>query len=136
MNPYIILGLLVGWGASLAGAAYLGKEYADGQHAQRAMERKSVLDEVREANAEFADGVGVDVAAAVAGIRSTQTTINKEVRHEREIYHVLDDADCAVPPASVGVLNAARGRGGEADDREGAGGPAPGVPAAGEAGRR
>lgn len=110
MNPYLLLSIGIAWAVSLGGAAWLGKDYADGQCAQKELQRKKIIDEVRVANLEFADGVATQTRNAIAGIRVQHTTVNKEVRHEREIHtKVLENPDCAIPPSTVRVLNAARG---------------------------
>ena len=108
LNPYVLLGIAVAWIVSMGVAAYTGKEYADGQHAKEEVKRAALLEEVRKANAEFADKVAIDVGAAILNIRVQNTTINREIRHEREIHRVLDNPDCALPATTLGVLNRAR----------------------------
>jgi len=108
MNPYLLLGIGLVWLASLGTAGYLGNEYAEGQYAKEKAKEKAMIDQVREANREFADTVALETAEAIKKIRVQNRTINNEVRHEREIHHVLNDAACAVPVTTVRVLNRAR----------------------------
>lgn len=125
-NPWVLLAVAVAWVASMAGAAYTGKQYADGQHASAELARQQVLEATRQANREFADQVAIDVGAAILNIRVNNRTIVNEVRHEREIHRVLDNPDCRLPGSTAGVLNRARG----AQDGSGAGKPAAALPAA------
>lgn len=127
LNPYLLLGIAIAWVVSLGIAAYTGKDYADGQHAKEEVRRAALIEEVRKANAEFADKVSIDVGAAILNIRVQNTTINREIRHEREIHRVLDNPDCALPATTRGVLD--RARRGE-DSGQGTSKPAPAVPAA------
>lgn len=126
MNPWLILGLVVAWIASVAGAAFLGKDYADGKHAQAELVRQQTLEDMRVANRELADRVSIDVGAAILNIRVNNRTIVNEVRHEREVHRVLDNPDCRLPGTTAGVLNRARG----AQDGSGPGKPAAAVPSA------
>lgn len=110
MNPWFILGLVIMWICSLGGAFWFGEDYCDGKHAKLEVQKKEFTEAVRAANQDFADQIGTDVGKAIRGIRVTSTTVNNEIRHERETFtKVLDNPDCAVPPSTVRVLNNARG---------------------------
>ena len=126
INPYVILGLVIFWIVSVGAASTAGYRYSDGQHAKEEVKRQELLNEVRAANAQFADGVAMATEEAIRKIRITNTTINREIRNEREIHRVLENPDCALPPSTVGVLN--RARAGGLDDGKGSGKPAPAVP--------
>lgn len=128
-NPWTVVAIAVFYLASMATAAWTGKEWAEGRHAQEEVARAKLLEEVRAANAVFADGVALQTVEAIAKIRITNRTITNEVRHEREIHRVLDNPDCRLPPSTAGVLNRARAAGGDGGGAR-AGQPAPAVPAA------
>lgn len=129
MNPIPLPWMLLAFVVCLAVGGIGGHRYAEGRHASEELKRKAMLDEIREANATFADGIATQTAEAISGIRIENKTINNEVRHEREIHQVLTSADCVLPASTVGVLNRARNVQRD-DDRPSPGKPAPAVPAA------
>ena len=133
MNPYVLLGLAIAWAASLAGAFHFGTSHEQGQEAKRAILIKDAVAEVKAANQEFADAIGLTVATSIGNIRVTNTTVQRNIHNEREIHtKLLDNPDCTVPASVIRLLNAARGYG---QDGQGSG-TAPGrVPADGKAGR-
>ncbi len=127
LNPWLIVGALVALAASFCAGGYLGYDYAGARCKAAEADRRELVAEIRTANLHLADGIASRTETALGSIRIENTTINREVRHEREIYtRVLDNPDCAIPPSTVGVLNRARGYGGGS----GAGEPAREVPAA------
>jgi hypothetical protein len=126
MNPYIILVAI----AACVGSAWLGKDYADGQHAKEEAKKIKMIEEVRQANREFADKVSLDVSAAISKIRVQNRTVNNEVRYEREVHQVLNDVACAAPVSTVRLLNTARSMGSEGQSASGV---TTGVPATGQA---
>lgn len=132
--PWIMLGTGIAVAGAGAGGAYLGYQYADGRCKASALERAELVAEVRSANLALADGIAARTENAIGQIRVENTTINREVRHEREIHtQVLENPDCAVPPSTIRVLRRARGIGG--DDQPAPGEPRSSVPApAGPAG--
>jgi hypothetical protein len=126
--PWLLLGAGIAVAAAGTGGAVLGYRYADGRCKAAALERAELVAELRSANLALADGIATRTEAAIGQIRIQNTTINKEVRHEREVHtKVLDNPDCAVPPSTLRLLQRARGLGG--DDRPAAGEPAGGLPA-------
>lgn len=132
MNPYLILGITIAWVASMGGASWLGYDYATGQQAKEEVREQRLLESVRKANGEFADNIAVDLSAFIGTLRPQITTINNEVRHEREVHReILENPNCAVPPSVVRLLNNARGFGAGPS----AGGISEGLPKVGEAGR-
>jgi hypothetical protein len=125
VNPYIIVGALVALILSAGGGAWLGYDYRDGKCKAAELERVKLVEEIRTANLQLADGIATRTETAIGKIRIQNKTITNEVRHEREIFtKVLDNPDCALPLSTVGVLNRARGYG-----RPGAGEPAGKLPA-------
>lgn len=125
LNPYLIIGALVALLVAAGGGAYLGYEYRAGKCEEAELKRVKIVEEIRTANLQMADGIATRTENAIGAIRIENKTITNEVRHEREIFtKVLDNPDCALPLSTVGVLNRARGYGGS-----GAGEPARGVPA-------
>jgi hypothetical protein len=126
--PWVLLGTGIAIAAAGTGGAVLGYRYADGRCKAAALERAELVAEVRSANLALADGIATRTEAAIGQIRVQNTTINREVRHEREVHtKVLDNPDCAVPPSTLRLLERARGLGG--DDRPAAGDAAGAVPA-------
>ena len=132
-NPYLIIGLMVAWAASLAGAFHFGTSHEQGQEAKRAIIIKDAVAEVKQANQEFADNIGLKVATSIGKIRITNTTNQTDIHHEREIQtKLLDNPDCTVPASVIRLLNNARGYG---PDGSGTGATPGRVPADGKAGR-
>lgn len=128
INPWMIIGALVAAALIAAGAGKLGYDYRDGKCKAAQLERAELVAEIRTANLALADGIATRTETAIGQIRVQNTTINREVRHEREIHtKVLENPDCAIPPSTVRVLRRARGLGG--DDQPAAGEPGGAVPA-------
>lgn len=133
MNPYVIIGLMVAWGASLGGAFWFGADYKEGQQAKQEVLLKEAAKEFRRANQEWTDGFALTLSKGLQNIRVTNTTILGEVRHEVETKFV-DNPDCRMPVSVVRLLNRSRGYDG-GEDGQGTGGTADGVRGAQEAGR-
>jgi len=132
MNPWLILAIVVGWGASLAGAFHFGTSYESGQEAKREKIVADARDAIKTANQQFADDIGKKVEDRLAKLRIVNTTFNNEIRHEREIHReILESPDCFLPDSTRGLLNRARGWGGEAGP--GTRKPAAGMPGDGAA---
>ena len=130
LNPWLIVCALVAAAVIAAGAGKLGYDFAEGKCKAAQLERAELVAELRSANLALADGIAARTETAIGQIRVENTTINREVRHERTVHtKVLENPDCAVPASTVGVLNRARGieRG---HDRPAAGEPGGAVPAA------
>jgi hypothetical protein len=135
MMPWLLLGAGIAVAAAGTGGAVLGYRYADGRCKAAALERAELVAEVRSANLALADGIAARTEAAIGGIRVENTTINREVRHEREVHtKVLENPDCALPDSTRRLLERARGLGG--DDQRAAGEPGSAVPTAGAAADR
>lgn len=129
LNPWLIVGALVAAAVIAAGAGKLGYDLAAGKCKAAQLERAELIAEVRSANLALADGIATRTEAAIGQIRVENTTINKEVRHERTVHtKVLDNPDCSLPDSTRVLLNRARGYGG--DDQRTAGEPGGAVPAA------
>lgn len=97
-----------------------GVEHERGTQAREEVLAKSVLDQVKKENQDWADKIGTKVSKALGNIRIENTTVNNEVRHEREVQtRVLDNPDCAVPGSTLRLLNRARGH---VESGEGVGG--------------
>lgn len=109
-NPYLIAAAGAALVAAFAGGGWLGYDYAASRCKAAEADRRALVAEIRTANLQLADGIASRTETALGNIRVEHTTINKEVRHEREIHtRVLENPDCAVPASTVGVLNRARG---------------------------
>lgn len=114
MNPWLIIGLMVAWAASVAGAFSFGVSYEGGQEAKREALARDVRDKIRDANQEFADSLGKRVEDRLSKLRIVNQTYNNEIRTEREIHReILENPDCVLPGTTRGLLNRARGYGEE-----------------------
>jgi hypothetical protein len=110
MNPTTILAGVVAVLLVAAGAAWTGYDYAAARCKAAEADRRALVAEIRSANLKLADGIASRTESAIAGIRVEHRTINREVRHEREVhYEVLENPDCAIPASTVCLLNRARG---------------------------
>ena len=129
MMPWLLLGAGIAVAAAGAGGSMLGYRYADGRCKAAALERAELVAELRSANLALADGIAARTEIAIGQIRVENTTINREIRREREVhYEVLENPDCAVPSSTRILLERARGIRG--DDRPAAGEPRGAVPGA------
>src|SRR5690606_36011667 len=96
--------------AAFGAGGWLGYDYAASQCKAAEADRRALVEEIRTANLQLADGIARRTEGAIGKIRIVNRTINNEVRHEREIHtKVLDNPDCAVPASTVRVLNRGRG---------------------------
>lgn len=112
LNPWVLLGLVLAWLASVATSGWLGYDYATGKSAQERLTMERLAATIRASNQEATDALGTKLEERLGKLRIVNTTINQEVRHEREIQtRVLDNPDCALPPSTVRLLNNARGYG-------------------------
>lgn len=98
MNPYLILALVVGWGASIAGTGYVA--FGLGQDNITAFNAKAV-----EIVKETRDAAQQGAATAIAANRPRNTTIVNEV--QREIQNHTVYAECRNTPAGVLGINEA-----------------------------
>lgn len=131
-NPYILLGLGIAWASSLVGAAKVGYDHHKGKVATAQVERQELLNELKKANEQFADKLGLDVGFAISQIKINHRTVVNEVRHEREVHHqVLNNPDCRFPDSTVRLLNSVRGTAGSVDAGKGASNPSVAVPTVG-----
>ena len=132
MNPYLIIGALLGVFLAFSTGAWTGYEFASGRHAKALVAEQVAADKLRTHNKELSDKVAFATARDILQLRARSTAINKEIRHERDKSPSLNAVDCAAPVSTVRVLNAARGY---EDARPSADGTAPAVPTTGTAGR-
>lgn len=117
MNPYVIIGLLAAWVASVGAAGYAAFDYGE---SRTIAQQKKTEDIVREAG-EAAQRAAAD---AIAKIKPRNTTIQQETRHEIETNTVY--RDCRVTPDGVHLANQAlTGRTEPAGDRKLPGADAP-----------
>lgn len=135
MNPWLLLGLGLIWLASLVGAYHHGYGTHEGEVAKEKVIEQRVAEAFKTENQVFSDALGLRIETAFGKIRNTTTTINNEVRHEREIQsRILNDPNCALPASTVLLLNRARGREDGGPGGPGTGQPAGTLPADGKAG--
>lgn len=96
MNPYIILGAVVLWGASLAGTGVWF--YGSGQDSEKA--KQSDIDKAVQATRDASQEAA---AEAISKIEIKQQTIVQKVQHEVQTKPVY--RDCVVPADGVRLLN-------------------------------
>lgn len=122
LNPWVLLGIVAAWLVSVASSAWLGYDYAKGKSSQEQLIAERLAAQIRASNQEQTDALGMKIEERLSKLRIVNTTVQQEIRHEREIQtRVLDNPDCALPASTVRVLNNARGYG---SDGPGTGQPA------------
>lgn len=98
MNPYLILGAVLFWGASVAGAGWYGLELGD----DRATARQARDDQVRQ---ETRDAAQQGAADAIAKLKPVNTTIRAKTEtivRESPVYR-----DCLNTPDGMRSINSA-----------------------------
>ena len=108
-NPWVLVGVLAVAAAVGAGGFKLGWDVRDDIAAKEEIREQRIVEKMRAANRNFADAIAERTETAIGGIRVQTKVINNEVRHEREIHHVLDSVDCGIELSTIRVLNRARG---------------------------
>lgn len=98
MNPYLIVGLMAAWVASMGAAGFYGMDY--GESRQIAHEKK--LDDYVAAATDAAQQAA---AQAIAKIRPVNTTIRQETQHEVQTKTVY--RDCRLTPDGLRLANQA-----------------------------
>lgn len=98
MNPYIIVGLLVAWGSSLAGTGWWFYNAGEDHQIAKTVEQSELIRAV-------SDAAQHSAATAIAGIVVKNTTIKGEI--EREIRTNTVYADCRHSPEQLRRLNEA-----------------------------
>lgn len=98
MNPYILLALVIGWGASVGGAGWyglgLGEDRAAARHARDEDVRKQTFEDAQKG-----------AAAAIAANKPINRTIVQ--RAEKEIQTERIYQDCKITPAGMALANEA-----------------------------
>lgn len=98
LNPYVLLALLIGWGASITGAfVYGGNVREDHIRAEDSRTADAILEARNQAQLGAAD--------AISQLRITNTTIHQEV--QREIRTNTVYADCKLPAGGLRIANEA-----------------------------
>lgn len=98
MNPYVLLALVVGWGASVAGAGWCGLEAGD----DRATARQARDEQIRK---QTFDAAQQGAAAAIAKNKPINNTIVQKVQHE--ITENVRYVDCKLTPGGLQLANQA-----------------------------
>lgn len=98
MNSYILLALVIGWGASVGGAGW----YGIGLGEDRAVARQARDEDVRK---QTFDAAQKGAAAAIAANKPINRTIVQ--RAEKEIYENVVYRDCRVPASGMQLANEA-----------------------------
>ena len=109
-NPWILLGIAL----ALAAAGYqgyrMGRDGAEADFLIEVMKEASASERVRGEIRNIGQDLSKKLALEVAGIKVEQKTVNRYITKEKEVHHVLTDADCTYPASTVRVLNSARGK--------------------------
>jgi len=98
MNPYVLLALVIGWGASVAGAGWYGMGLGE----DRIIAKQASDDKIRQETREAAQQGAAD---AIAKLKPVNTTIVQKT--QREIRENTVYAECRVPAAGVQLANQA-----------------------------
>lgn len=98
MNPYVLLALVIGWGASVGGAGWYGMGLGE----DKILSRQARDDQVRQ---KTFDDAQAGAAAAIAANKPKNTTIVQKVQREVQTNTVY--ADCRVPAAGMQLANQA-----------------------------
>lgn len=94
MNPYLIIGALVGALALFGSGISIGIKWSDGR---QAVENQHI--------AEAVDAANTASAQAIAGLKPKYTTIQNEV--QREIRTNTVYSDCVIPASGLRLANQA-----------------------------
>lgn len=100
MNPWFLLAVVVGWGASVGGAFLYGEAVGEARQKASMSDQADLVRETREAGQQGA-------ADAIAKLKPRNVTIRQEL--EREIHTNTVYSDCRVPAAGVQIVNDALG---------------------------
>lgn len=98
MNPYVLLALVISWGASVAGAGW----YGVGLGEDRIIAKQASDEQIRRSTLEAAQQGAAD---AIAKLKPVNTTIVQKT--QREIRENTVYAECRVPAAGVQLANQA-----------------------------
>lgn len=98
MNPYVILGVVVAWGASVGGAFF----YGQGVGGDQVTAKQAAVDQAIQATREAAQQGAAD---AIAKITVKNVTINRKL--ETEVREKPVFRDCRSGPDSVRLYNSA-----------------------------
>ena len=98
VNPYLILAVVVGWGASVGGAFFYGQGVGkDSEIAGQAEVKQAILDTRAAAQSGAAD--------AIAALKPVNKTIVQKT--QREITENVVYRDCKLPASGVRLANEA-----------------------------
>lgn len=98
MNPYVLLALVIGWGASIAGTGW----YCIGVGEDKIIAKQASEDKIRQ---QTFDDAQRGAAAAIAANRPINNTIVQKVQHEIRTERVY--SDCRVPASGMQLANEA-----------------------------
>lgn len=98
MNPYVLLAVLIAWGASIAGTGWVSFGLGKDSELAGQAKIKQAIEETKEAAQQGA-------AAAIAANRPINQTIVQKVQREVQTNTVY--ADCRVPASGVQLANQA-----------------------------
>ena len=98
MNPYILLALVIGWGASVAGAGWYGMGVGE----DRIIAKQASDDQIRKVTF---DAAQQGAAEAIAKNKPINNTIVQKVQHEIRTDRIY--TECRVPAAGVQLANQA-----------------------------
>jgi len=96
MNPWLLLVVVLAWGATVGGAFFYGEASGEAREKAGQKSRDDLVREIREAGQQGA-------AAAIAQLKPRNVTIKQEL--EREIQTNTIYRDCRVPADGVRLAN-------------------------------
>lgn len=95
MNPYLLLALVVAWGISAAGAAWLGYDYRDAEAARERLDVAKAYADWAEQQRDRADQLDTDLNAARSTQAPRERIITKEIT--RYVQVTPPDLRCTLP---------------------------------------
>ncbi len=98
MNPWLLLAVVLAWGASVGGAFFYGEGVGEARVKAGQKDRDDLVREIRDAGQKGA-------AEAIAKLKPRNVTIRQEIAREIETHHVY--SDCRIPPHGVRLANEA-----------------------------
>lgn len=98
MNPYILLALVIGWGASVAGAGW----YGIGLGEDRIIAKQASDDKIRQETREAAQQGAADAIAKLKPVNTTIRAKTETIVRESPVYR-----DCLNTPDGLRGINSA-----------------------------
>lgn len=108
LNPWFLLGALV-FVAIVSGTAFLGGvRYARADYLAAVLKEQKLEEKIRGDIRTLGNQLSTDLETGFSNIKVENKTINRYIKREKEVHHVLTNPDCAYPDSTVRLLNSAR----------------------------